>query len=187
MLSNHQITVSSLLSAHVFATAAGTSMTLAHRDSKSQLVRRQCAVPTCCSFGQVWDRRPLYCTAVPGEAPWVAALNPGEQDTSALRPPTPPHREAGERGCPPAPTSHSVLCVVMKQDLQHCMGAFTFKAGQRADALFGSSATAPLKSLGSSRSTTHTHSERTYDSEGLLCALLEHMTSITFMCSLSAA
>ncbi len=44
---------------------------------------------------QVWDRKPLYVTAVPGEAAWVAALNPGEQDSAALRPATPPPGEPG--------------------------------------------------------------------------------------------
>jgi hypothetical protein len=44
---------------------------------------------------QVWDRKPLYCTAVPGEAAWVAGLNPGEQDCAAIRPSTPPPEEPG--------------------------------------------------------------------------------------------
>jgi hypothetical protein len=45
----------------------------------------------------VWDRKPLYCTAVPGEAGWVAGLNPGEQDCAAIRPRTPPPEEPGMR------------------------------------------------------------------------------------------
>ncbi len=44
---------------------------------------------------QVWDRKPLHCTMIPGEAAWVAALNPGEQDSAALRPVTPPPGEPG--------------------------------------------------------------------------------------------
>ncbi len=112
------------------------------------------------TFWQVWDRRPLYCTAVPGEAPWVAALNPGEQDTSALRPPTPPHREAGTHGRLTAPASRPSLRLVMKRDLQRCLGACTFTACQQADTPSGSSATAPPQALGKLQLIMHTHSER---------------------------
>lgn len=45
---------------------------------------------------QVWDRKPVYCVAVPTESAWVAGLNPGERDSAAMRPATPPARESGD-------------------------------------------------------------------------------------------
>ena len=35
--------------------------------------------------GQVWERKPLFCTAVPGESAWVGQLDKRRSDAAALQ------------------------------------------------------------------------------------------------------